>query len=141
MDTGSHSSRRQTTGAARWALLAIAGLFLLLGLIGLFLPVMPTVPFLLVAAWAAARCSPELDDWLHNHPRFGRQLRDWRDGGVVPRRAKWVATVMMSGSATMMLVVLPQQHRWVAWTVIAIMGAVLVWMWRRPEQKPGQAPL
>lgn len=135
MESGSPTSTRQTTGAARWALLALAGLFLLLGLIGLFLPVMPTVPFLLVAAWAAARCSPALDHWLHNHPRFGRQLCDWRDGGVVPRRAKLLATVMMSGSAIMMLVVLPTQYLWLAWTAICVMAAVLVWLWRRPERK------
>lgn len=137
MDTGPHPAHRQTTGAARWALMVIAGLFLLLGLVGLFLPVMPTVPFLLVAAWAAARCSPGLDHWLHNHPRFGRQLRDWRDGGVVPRRAKLLASVMMSGSAIMMLVVLPQHYRWLAWTVITIMAAVAIWLWRRPEAQPG----
>lgn len=124
------------TGAARWAMLALAGLFLLLGVVGLFLPVMPTVPFLLVAAWAAARSSPRLHDWLHNHPRFGKPLCDWRDGGMVSRRAKWFATVMMSGSAVMMLVVLPRQYLWVAFAVISIMVAVGLWLWRRPEQQP-----
>lgn len=113
-------------------MLGLAGLFLLLGLIGLFLPVMPTVPFLLVAAWAAARCSPALNEWLHTHPRFGRQLCDWRDGGVVPRRAKWLATIMMSCSSIFMLVVVPQ--KWAVAIVIAIMAAVAVWLWRRPEQ-------
>ncbi|MGV3569575.1 MAG: YbaN family protein [Ramlibacter sp.] len=136
MQPGSPEPLPQLTGAARYAMLALAGLFLLLGVVGLFLPVMPTVPFLLVAAWAAARCSPALHDWLHNHPRFGRQLCDWRDGGVVPRRAKWVATLMMSCSSVFMLVFVPQ--KWAVGIVIAIMAAVAVWLWRRPESCPPQ---
>ncbi|RYF60990.1 MAG: DUF454 domain-containing protein [Comamonadaceae bacterium] len=113
-------------------MLALAGLFLLLGVIGLFLPVVPTVPFLLVAAWAAARCSPELNDWLHNHPQFGKPLCDWRDGGVVPRRAKWLATVMMSCTAVLMWLFVPQ--KWAVGIVIAIMATVALWLWLRPEQ-------
>jgi uncharacterized membrane protein YbaN (DUF454 family) len=119
-------------------MLALAGLFLLLGVIGLFLPVMPTVPFLLVAAWAAARCSPALDAWLHNHPRFGQQLCDWRDGGVVPRRAKVIATAMMSCSAVFMTIFVPQ--KWAVGIVVAIMAAVAIWLWRRPEQQPVHTP-
>jgi uncharacterized membrane protein YbaN (DUF454 family) len=131
MEHGSHSHHRQASGATRWALLALAGLALLLGVIGVVLPVMPTVPFLLVAAWAAARCSPRLNDWLHNHPHFGKQLCDWRDGGVVSRRAKWLATIAMSCSAVFMLAVVPQ--RWAVGIAMAIMVAVALWLWRRPE--------
>lgn len=121
------------TGATRWLFLCIAGLALLLGIVGLFLPVMPTVPFLLVAAWAAARCSPRLHDWLHNHPKFGPALCDWRDGGCVPRRAKWMATTMMACSGIFLLVAFPQ-YRWPALAVVACMAAVAAWLWRRPEQ-------
>lgn len=127
------------TGAARYAMLTLAGVFLLLGVIGLFLPVVPTVPFLLVAAWAAARSSPALHAWMHNHPRFGKPLCDWRDGGVVPRRAKLLATFMMSCSAVFMLVVVPQ--KWAVGIAILVMASVLVWLWRRPEVCPlGAAP-
>jgi uncharacterized membrane protein YbaN (DUF454 family) len=120
-------------------MLALAGLFLLLGLVGLFLPVMPTVPFLLVAAWAAARSSPALHEWLHNHPQFGKPLCDWRDGGVVPRRAKWLATFMMSCSAVFMLLWAPPHWGVAVVIVIAVMAAVLLWLWRRPEQQPAAA--
>jgi uncharacterized membrane protein YbaN (DUF454 family) len=95
--------------------------------------VVPTVPFLLVAAWGASRCSPRLHDWLHNHPRFGQALCDWRDGGVVPRRANWTATVMMACSGVFLLVILPQQ-RWIALATITCMVLVAAWLWRRPEQ-------
>ncbi|MGV3494172.1 MAG: YbaN family protein [Ramlibacter sp.] len=131
--------RQELSRPARWAFLTLAGVFLLLGLIGVFVPVMPTVPFLIVAAWAASRSSPRLHDWLMKHPRWGRQLTDWYDYGVVPRKAKWITSVMMSGSAISMLVIAP--HRFLPWVLalIAGMAIVLAWLWRRPEHKPPQA--
>jgi hypothetical protein len=102
-----------------------------LGLIGVVLPGLPTVPFLLLAAWAAGRGWPALEAWLVNHPRHGPSIRRWRDRGAVPRRAKWAATLMMTASAGLLWhspaplalrVVLP-----------LVMLAVALWLWRRPE--------
>jgi hypothetical protein len=115
----------------RWLLLTVAVISLALGVVGIFLPVIPTVPFLLVAAWAAARSSPRLLAWLEDHPHFGQSLRDWRRGGVVRRRAKWTASVVMSASAVSLLWFV--KIRWAALLVIACMAAVLVWLWMRPE--------
>lgn len=134
------SGPRGLSAPARWALQALAALCLLLGLIGLVLPVMPTVPFLLVAAWAASRSSPRLHRWLLSHPRFGRPLRDWYDAGVVSRRAKWFATIMMAMSGVGMAVVTPPPWNLLAALAIAAMVAVAVWLWRRPEQRPPEAP-
>ena len=135
MDGSPPADTPELTGPARWLLLGLAALMVLLGIIGLFLPVMPTVPFLIVAAWAASRSSPRLHRWLYSHPRFGRQLRDWNEAGVVPRRAKWITTVMMAGSWISMLVVAPQRWLWAALGLIACMAAVLAWLWRRPEHR------
>ncbi len=118
----------------RWLLKALAVISLGLGIIGAFLPVMPTVPFVLLAAWAAARSSPRLSHWLETHPRMGPHIRDWRRGGVVRRPAKWIATLMMSGGAVTMLYLV--RPLWVPLTAIAIMGSVAVWLWFRPEQPP-----
>jgi uncharacterized membrane protein YbaN (DUF454 family) len=118
----------------RWALLALAVLSLALGVLGIFLPVLPTVPFVLLAAWAAARSSPRLSAWLENHPRFGSHIRDWRAAGIVRRRSKWAATLAMSASAVVILLLAPT--RWVAGLAIASMAAVLLWLWRRPEGWP-----
>ncbi len=115
-------------------LIALAVTSLLLGIVGLFLPVLPTVPFILLSAWAAARSSPRLLAWLEAHRAFGPMLTEWRRGGVVRRRAKWLATVTMSGSAVFMLLTFPK--RWVALVAIAIMACVLVWLWQRPEKMP-----
>lgn len=115
----------------RWLYLALALLFLLLGIIGAFLPVLPTTPFILLSAWAAARSSPRLLDWLENHTAFGPMIRDWRLGGVVSRRAKWIATLMMAASALYLLWAV--SSRWAVGLAMGSMALVLAWLWRRPE--------
>jgi uncharacterized membrane protein YbaN (DUF454 family) len=138
MATDPAAAPRTLSAPARWLLIALAWLCILLGIIGIILPVMPTVPFLLVAAWAASRSSPKLNHWLHNHPRFGRLLRDWEEAQVIPRSAKWIATVMMGASAISMLVVAPQRWMLAVMVAVGLMAAVLYWLWRRPEHRPPQ---
>ena len=121
-------------GPVRWLLLALAVVCVVLGVIGIFVPVLPTVPFLLLAAWAASRSSPRLHHWLVHDRRFGRPLRDWEAHGVVPRRAKWAATVMMIFSGVVLLVIAPKQWLPAAAAGIACMVAVGWWLWRRPEE-------
>lgn len=112
-----------------WRALALASL--MLGLVGAFLPVLPTVPFVLLAAWAAGRGWPALEQWLLNHPRHGQQVRAWRERGAVPRRAKWLATLMMSASA--LVLALSTVPLGVKLAVPALMAGVAAWLWRRPE--------
>lgn len=83
------------TGVRRIAWAALAWLCIGLGTIGIFLPLLPTTPFLLVAAWAAPRASPALHHWLHTHPQFGPVLQAWRDEGVVPPAARVAAGIML----------------------------------------------
>jgi len=66
--------------------------------VGVWLPLVPTVPFLLVALWAFARGSPAARQWLFDHPRFGALLHDWHVHGAIPRRAKMLSIVAMAGS-------------------------------------------
>ncbi len=112
-----------------WRALAIASL--LAGFVGAFLPVLPTVPFVLLAAWAAGRGWPELEAWLLRHPRFGPPIRDWRERGAVSRRSKRVAVTAMAGSG-LLLLLLPV-HPALRAGVWLVMAAVAVWLWRRPE--------
>lgn len=112
-----------------WRALAVASL--LLGVVGIFLPVLPTVPFVLLAAWAASRGWPALEAWLLAHPRFGPPIVRWREHGAVPRRAKWAATAMMALSgAVVVFSPLPLAARI---AVPLTMAAVALWLWTRPD--------
>ncbi len=67
-----------------------------LGVIGLVMPLMPGVVFLIAAAACFARSSPRLEAWLLDHPTFGKPLRDWRAAGAIPRPAKAMACAGMT---------------------------------------------
>ncbi|AGT07194.1 YbaN family protein [Paracoccus aminophilus] len=75
--------------------LGMGWLGVILGAIGALLPVIPTVPFLIVAVWAFSRSSPELRDRILNHPTLGPPIRAWRDDGTIKRRVKYFATAAM----------------------------------------------
>ena len=72
----------------RYALFAIGWLSVALGVIGIFLPVLPTTPFLLLAAACFARSSPRFYQWLVEHPRLGPWIRDYLDGNGIPLKIK-----------------------------------------------------
>ena len=76
-----------------------------LGIIGAFLPVLPTTPFLLLAAWAATRGSPELHKWLYEHPRFGPPLKAWEENRAVSVPAKITACALMAASWVIMVLI------------------------------------
>ncbi|MBL8326893.1 MAG: YbaN family protein [Rubrivivax sp.] len=120
---------RRAVKIALWRALAAGAVAL--GLIGIVVPGLPTVPFLLVAAWAGGHGWPQLERWLVNHPRHGPAIRRWRDHGAVPRRAKWAATLMMALSAVLMGLSPAPLAAKVG--VPVLMLAVAVWLWRRPE--------
>jgi uncharacterized membrane protein YbaN (DUF454 family) len=97
---------RGTQIKIRWDLLArpfwntIGGLAFVLGVIGLFLPVMPTTPFILLAAFAFGKSSPRLRRWLETHPVFGPPILDWQTKGAIAPRHKAMAAGMMAVTFT-----------------------------------------
>lgn len=115
----------------RWAWWLLAWLSLGLGLLGVVLPVLPTVPFILLSAYAAARGSRKLHAWLVGHARFGPMIGDWQRHGAVSRRAKRLAVAMMALAAVIMFLTAPRW--WMAATGTGIMVVVAAWLWTRPE--------
>jgi uncharacterized protein len=123
------SSMLESTQTLLWRLGAI--LALALGLAGLALPVLPTVPFLIVAAWAGEKGWPALERWLLVHPIYGPHIRNWRERGAVPRKAKLLASVMMLTSGVGLQ--FTDLALWMRVTVPAVMLTVGIWLWLRPE--------
>lgn len=104
--------------------LGIGWLSVGLGGVGLALPVMPTVPFLLVAAWAFSRSSPELRERIRNHPRYGATVRAWQERGVVSWVAKAWAIVAMSAGIGLALWLGLDQRIVLAQAVICCAAAI-----------------
>jgi uncharacterized membrane protein YbaN (DUF454 family) len=120
-----------TSGRFRWAWWLLAYASLGLGLVGVVLPGLPTVPFVLLSAFAAARGSERLHRWLLAHRVFGPMILDWQAHGAVSRRAKRLATLAMTACGLVMYWTAPRP--WMALLGIACMAAVATWLWRRPE--------
>ncbi len=115
----------------RWAWWLLAYVALGLGIVGIVLPGLPTVPFALLSAYAAARGSTRLHARLLADPRLGPMIRDWQGRGAVSRRAKWTATVTMAFGVAVMFLTAPEP--WMAAAGTAIVAVVATWLWRRPE--------
>jgi uncharacterized membrane protein YbaN (DUF454 family) len=110
-----------------------------LGLIGAFLPVMPTVPFLLVAVWCFSRSSPRFHHWLYTHPTFGPPIRNWFQHGVVPLKGKLFAVIGMAASWFMTTIFVFDD-----WLKPALMGGAMVliglYVCTRPSRVPAESP-
>ena len=89
--------------AARFAYLVLGLVCVALGVIGAFLPVMPTTVFMLIAVWAFSKSSARLEAWLLNHPRFGPRIREWRAHGTIPLPIKLTAWGPMAASLTVLI--------------------------------------
>ena len=81
--------------------------FFALGVIGIFLPVMPTTPFMILALWGFSRSSDRFHNWLYNHRYFGPSLQMWNKHRVIPKIAKIMSLSFMSISFIYMVFFVP----------------------------------
>ncbi len=91
----------------RWLLLGVGWLSVMLGVIGIFLPILPTTPFLLLAAACFVRSSRRVYVWLVTHPRLGPWIRDYLDGHGIPLKAKVYAIGLMWASILLSCYLVP----------------------------------
>lgn len=117
-----------------WSLLGI--LFLVLGFIGVLLPIMPTVPFVLLAAACFARSSPKMHKWLLEHPRFGPIIRDWEEKRCISRKMKiWAISMMtLGGGTSTWLFVPPGRMSWTSFGIFLIGDLVVLLLKECPRE-------
>ena len=121
---------------ARLAWLVVGLVSLVLGALGVALPLLPTTPFILVAAIAFARSSDRLHDWLVNHNVFGALIENWRRHGAISRRAKTVGVASMVALPIISLAMSAPAPMIVL--QIVVLGAAALFVLSRPTP-PGEA--
>lgn len=115
----------------RWILICCGWLFILTGVIGLFLPILPTVPFLLLAAACFARSSDRFHSWLIQHNQLGPMIRDYLSGGGIPVKARNTAIIMVwiSLSVSAFLFV---EGVWIKIALLAIAVGITTYLLKLP---------
>jgi uncharacterized membrane protein YbaN (DUF454 family) len=129
------SDATESSARPRWrrVLWATGGaLALITGIVGIFVPLLPTTPFVLLAAFCFSRGCARCERWLLEHPRLGPIVRDWRTHRAVPLRAKQFATVMMATGSLWAAFFMPAT---VAWLPALVCTAVALWLWRLPTRR------
>ena len=117
----------------RWIYNLLGALFFITGFIGIFLPVLPTTVFMILALWAFSNGSERFHRWLYTHPRFGPPLQDWEERGVIPLKAKITAVLVMSLSALYMIF-LSAAPVWAVGAAILCMTLVVLYILSRPSR-------
>lgn len=102
-----------------------------LGLIGVVLPVLPTTPFILLAAFAFGKSSPRLRAWLQNHPAFGGPIRDWESRGAIATRHKAIGVTMMAATFLVSLILAMPAHVLIIQAVC--LGGAAIYVLSRPS--------
>lgn len=129
----SHEVRKHRYLWVRIAFATLGVLFLVIGIIGVFLPLLPTTPFLLLATACFARSSHRFYNWLMNHPAFGPLIIEWRTYRSIPWRVKLIAIAMMLltiGSSVLFF--LHDVRLQLAMTVVGL--TLAVWLYRIPSR-------
>jgi uncharacterized membrane protein YbaN (DUF454 family) len=115
-------------------------LSLALGVLGIFLPLLPTTPFLLLAAFCFLRGSARMHAWLMSHRILGPYIRDFQSGRGIPLRSKCIALALMWPSLAYSAWLVPVP--WVRWTFLIPGIGVTLYLWRLPTRSraPADAP-
>lgn len=110
-------------------------LFLFIGAVGAIVPVLPTTPFLIIAAGCFSRSNEKIERWLKTHPVIGPPICNWQEFGCIPFRAKLLATMMISLSLYGMYFWSPLSGQ-MQIAIGALIAIGLLYVWTRPSTVP-----
>jgi uncharacterized membrane protein YbaN (DUF454 family) len=119
-----------------WLWIGFGHLAFAVGVVGIFVPLLPTAPFVIVAAFCYSKGSKRFEAWIINHPKLGPSVLMWRRHRVIPLKAKILAT-SMTGISVLWVGFLPLIPVVAKIAMFATVGAVLVFIWRCPSKVPG----
>jgi uncharacterized membrane protein YbaN (DUF454 family) len=116
-------------------LIVFGWLCVVLGVLGIFLPLLPTTPFLLLAAACFMRSSPKFYAWLVEHPKLGKYIIYYLNGQGIPKRAKIMAILMIWFTMGISVIwVVPVL--WVKLLLLLVGVSVSIYLWRQPTFEP-----
>jgi uncharacterized membrane protein YbaN (DUF454 family) len=135
----SHHVNKHANPGVRLAYLALGCLCVALGVAGAFLPVLPTTPFMLLAAACFARASTRFYNWLLNTRAFGPAILEWRLHHSIPYRVKIIAIVTMAVTLTASIV-LAVEPGWLQGLLAGLGVLLATWMYRIPSRDAPRSP-
>ena len=120
--------------SVRIFLVFLGTFFVVIGIVGIFLPILPTTPFMLLAAGCYAKSSSRFYNWIMNNKIFGPIIREWRQYRSIPRKAKYIAMALLVLSfGTSIVFFVPIFFVQILLTVMCI--GMLIFMWRIPVRE------
>ncbi|MBE8167159.1 MAG: DUF454 domain-containing protein [Shewanella sp.] len=114
----------------RGLLIFVGLLSVLLGVLGIFLPLLPTVPFILLALFCFARSSEKLHQWLVSHPWFAISIADWQQHRGIRRKIKYRAMVLSICSFILSIIFAPLL--WIKGLLVVCALLLMIFLWRMP---------
>lgn len=118
----------------KYVWIGLGWLFVILGVVGIVLPLLPTTPFLLLAAICFSRGSQRMHDWLINHPKLGPPIVNWQTSRTISRSIKVVATLTMAALLALSVYMDIDQRILGLQGVILILVATFLWRQKEPQQ-------
>ena len=139
-DTTADEVRMHRSITVRLVLVALGTLFLLTGVVGIFTPLLPTTPFVLLAAACYARASSRFYGWLLANRSFGPMIREWRRYRSIPYRTKLFAIATMAATLAVSILVFVRPL-WLQFAVAGFGLGLAAWMYRIPSRDaPARTP-
>jgi len=133
-DETSGRVREHGSPLVRWLLMAAGVICVVLGVIGIFLPLLPTTPLMLLAAACFARSSRRFHDWLLANRTFGPLILEWERHRSIPRRTKLTAIALMSATLAVSIVFFVKPP-WLQGLLAAFGVLLAIWMYRIPSRE------